>query len=225
VFYDAPAGASSTGKPLDIGNFDGRGCGDLAITGQNDSPLGRGSAGHNRVVMNLCNIGGQMMMEAVQPGQGVFSIYGAQPGDMAGVETFVADFNNDGFDDLLFGAQNSDGAVGNRPNAGAAYVLFGSPQVASRGDFDLSQPPDDLIAFYGATSEDRFGLWVAGGDFDGDDFDDLLVGPIKRTAKTTAASMLEAWIIYGARIWSPAMDRLPIGLLPTDATRIIGADF
>src|SRR5512134_3891057 len=53
AFYDLPAGASTTGKPLDIGDFDGNGCGDIAITGQNAAhALGvwRGSAGHVRIV-------------------------------------------------------------------------------------------------------------------------------------------------------------------------------
>ena len=95
TFYDTPASASTTGKPLDIGDFDGNGCGDLAITGQNASPLGRGSAGHLRIVMNLCRIGGQLVMESAGQRPGVFSIYGAYAGDMAGTETYIDDFNQE----------------------------------------------------------------------------------------------------------------------------------
>ncbi|MBZ0299105.1 MAG: FG-GAP repeat protein, partial [Anaerolineae bacterium] len=178
IFYDSPAGTSTTGKPLDIGDFDGNGCGDLAITGQNAAhALGawRGSAGHVRVVMNLCTIGGQIAMDEVPPDQPVFTIFGAYAGDMAGTETYVADFNGDGYDDLLFSAQNSDGPV-ERTNAGAVYVLFGGPDFASHPDIDLRALPDDMIVFYGASPEDRLGLWVEGGDFDGDGFHDLLLG-------------------------------------------------
>src|SRR3970040_1967008 len=63
-FYDYPAGASATGKPVDVGDFDGDGCGDLAITGQNASHgvsgFWRGSGGHVRIVMNFCDISGQL---------------------------------------------------------------------------------------------------------------------------------------------------------------------
>ncbi|MBE2181784.1 MAG: FG-GAP repeat protein, partial [Anaerolineae bacterium] len=31
TFYDSPAGASLTGKPLEAGDFNGDGCGDLVI--------------------------------------------------------------------------------------------------------------------------------------------------------------------------------------------------
>ncbi|MBZ0290893.1 MAG: hypothetical protein K8I30_24925, partial [Anaerolineae bacterium] len=178
TFYDSPAGASTTGKPLDMGDFDGNGCGDIAITGQNAAhklEAWRSSAGHVRVVMNICTIGGQIAMDAVQPGQQVFSILGAYAGDMAGTESYVADFNGDGYDDLLFSAQNSDGPYA-LSNVGAAYVLFGSAHFANHADIDLRAMPQDMIVFYGAMTEDRLGLWVEGGDFDGDGFHDLLIG-------------------------------------------------
>lgn len=225
VFYDSPAGVSDTGKPLDIGDFDGNGCGDVAITGQNASPLRRGSAGHIRIVMNLCDIGGQMKMDALAAGQNVFSIFGARPGDMAGTETYIADFNGDGYDDLLFGAQNSDGPFGGRSNAGAAYVLFGNPRFLAHDDIDLAQPQDDVIVFYGATAVDRFGLWVEGGDFDGDGFHDLLIGANQADGEGDhRINAGEVWVIYGA---SDMRERYgPITDMqnpPGDATRIIGA--
>ena len=230
VFYDSPAGASTTGKPLDIGDFDGSGCGDIAITGQNAAhALGtwRGSNGHVRVVMNPCPIGGQIAMDAIQPGQTVFTIFGAYAGDMAGTETYPADFNGDGYDDLLFSAQNSDGPYQDRTNAGAAYVLFGGPDFAAHPDIDLLAPPDDLIVFYGADAEDRFGLWVEGGDFDGDGFHDLLIGANQADGEGNhRLNGGEAWIIYGradmAAHYGPITD---MEQPPADATWIIGADY
>ncbi|MBZ0288598.1 MAG: hypothetical protein K8I30_13355, partial [Anaerolineae bacterium] len=231
TYYDAPAGASTTGKPLDIGDFDGDGCGDLAITGQNATePVGgewRGSVGHIRIVMNVCLIHGQLSAEQSVPWQRSFSIYGAFAGDMAGTETYTADFNADGFDDLLFSAQNSNRAEQDRSNAGAVYVLFGSPDFAKHKDIDLRDMGSDIIAFYGATPEDRLGLWVEGGDFDGDGIHDLLVGANQADGEDDQrANAGEAWIIYGDRDmlarYSPETDlREP----PRDATRIIGADF
>lgn len=232
TFFDAPAAVSTTGKPLDIGDFDGNGCGDIAITGHNASypinGLWRGSNGHVRIVMNRCVIAGQIAMDTIVPmGHNFFTIFGAFSGDMAGTETYIADFNADGYDDLLFSAQNSDGPDQSRSNAGAVYLLFGSPDFFNHADIDLQQPQDDILIFYGASPEDRFGLWVEGGDFDGDGFHDLLIGANQADGiddrRTNAG---EAWVIYGAddmlTRYSPLTD---MTAPPSDATRIIGADY
>lgn len=231
TFYDSLAGASTTGKPLDAGDFDGNGCGDLAITGQNAThSIGgewRGSTGHIRVLMNICTIDGQVTADDLIPSQTGFTIYGAYAGDMAGTETYAADFNNDGYDDLLFSAQNSDGPNQDRSNAGAAYVLFGGADFAQHTDIDLRTPDNDIMAIYGATEEDRFGLWVEGGDFDGDGFADLLIGANEADGEDDhRINAGEAWIIYGAflmpTLYGSVVDmREP----PASATRIIGADY
>lgn len=227
TFYDTPAGASTTGKPLDIGDFDHDGCGDLAITGQNDDALGRGSAGHIRIVMNPCNITGIMTMDSLLPYQRVFSIYGAYPGDMAGTETYIGDFNRDGYDDLLFGAQNSDGARQDRSNGGAVYVLFGGVAFAVHPDIDLRDLPDDMMVIYGASQDDRLGLWVDGGDFDGDGYTDLLIGANEADGiENHRINAGEAWIIYGSEDMIGTYGQtIDVASAPPDATRIIGADY
>lgn len=230
TFYDAPAGTSTTGKPLDIGDFDGNGCGDLAITGQNAThsleAVWRGSAGHVRVVMNVCTIGNQLAIDTVQPDQQVFTIFGAYAGDMAGTETYVADFNGDGFDDLLFSAQNSDGTL-TRSNTGAAYVLFGGTDFAHHSDIDLRMLPEDMIVFYGASAEDRFGLWLEGGDFDGDGFHDALIGANQADGENDERiNAGEVWIIYGRADMVTAYGQITdMAKPPQDATRMIGADY
>lgn len=231
TFYDSPAGASTTGKPLDIGDFDGNGCGDIAITGQNAAhklmDTWRGSAGHVRVVMNLCEIGGQMAIDEVPPDRTAFTIFGAYAGDMAGTETYVADFNGDGYDDLLFSAQNSDGPRQQRTNAGAAYVLFGSANFARHASIDLRMLPPHVMVFHGATAEDRFGLWVEGGDFDGDGYHDLLIGANQADGEGDhRINAGEVWIIYGrADMMSAYGQVVDMAAPPPDATRIIGADY
>ncbi len=231
TYYDAPAGASTTGKPLDIGNFDGNKCGDIAITGQNATHSldgeWRGSAGHIRIVMNLCLIHGQTASDNMVPWWQSFSIYGAYAGDMAGTETYTGDFNGDGFDDLLFSAQNSDGEQQDRSNAGAVYLLFGGLDFAQHRDIDLRKMNDDMMVFYGATSEDRMGLWVEGGDFDGDGIQDLLIGANQADGENDERiNAGEAWIIYGDKDMLTRYAQVnDMRQPPADATRIIGADF
>lgn len=229
-FFDLPAGASTTGKPLDIGDLDGDGCGDIAITGHNAShPLGvwRGSVGHIRVFMNLCTIEGILTVENIATGDGFFTIFGAYDGDMAGTETYMADFNGDGYDDLLFSAQNSDGFQQQKSNAGAAYILFGAPRLAVRGNLDLQQPPDDMLVIYGADVEDRLGLWAEGGDFDHDGYHDVLLGANQADGIDNSRSNAgEVWIIYGAPDMIETYGQvINLSQPPPSATRIIGADF
>ena len=230
TYYDSPSGSSVTGKPLEIADFDGNGCGDLAITGQNAThPLSdgwRGSSGHVRILMNLCSISGQMTADDLASGRG-FTIFGAFPGDMAGSETYTADFNGDGYDDLLFSAQNSDGAQAARSNAGAVYVLFGGADFAQHPDIDLRTLPDDIFAVYGASPEDRLGLWVEGGDFDGDGLHDLLIGANQADGENNRRiNAGEVWIIYGAADMIAAYGQtVDLSQAPADGTRIIGADY
>ncbi|MEE9340629.1 MAG: ATPase domain-containing protein, partial [Thermoplasmata archaeon] len=73
------------------------------------------------------------------------------------------DFNDDGYDDLAVGApyyNDGDGAV---------YIYFGS----SSGISDHSPPG---VIYHALSSGENFGWNITTGDFDGDGYDDLLVG-------------------------------------------------
>lgn len=231
IFYDAPTEASSTGKPLDVGDFNGDGCGDIAAGGSFASFGGlegwRREAGHVRIIMDLCEIAGHIAMEEEgEQSSTVITVYGARAGDMAGIEVFVGDFNADGYDDVLFGAQNYDGEAQDRSNAGAAYLALGNPNFAN-GDIDLLNPPNNVIVFYGGTAEDRFGLWVDGGDFNGDGFDDLLIGANQADGENDSRiNAGEAWIIYGSEDMVEEYGSVvDMSQPPTNATRIIGVDY
>ncbi len=233
TFYDAPSRTSSSGKPLDIGDFNGDGCGDLAVSGSfaTFGYLGswRREAGHVRIVVDLCQIKGQIDMAnpTQQMTNKVLTIYGAHSGDMAGTETYVADFNGDGFDDLLFGAQNNDGVSQDRPNAGAVYLVLGRSNFADMSDIDLQNPPGNVLVFYGAAAGDRFGLWVDGGDFNGDGLHDMLIGANQADGESDSRiNAGEAWIIYGDRnLGEKYGSNVDMNQSPKTATRIIGVDY
>ncbi|MFZ2879941.1 MAG: c-type cytochrome [Phototrophicaceae bacterium] len=231
VFYDMPPGASITGKPVETGDLDGNGCGDLVATGQNAAHTlpdgGRGSAGHVRLLMNVCEATGYIALEEGEPETDFFTIYGAYGGDMAGTEAYIDDFNGDGYDDLLFSAQNGDGPQQGRPNAGTVYVLFGAADLAQHDDIDLRLLSPDMLTIHGATRDDRLGIWVEGGDFDGDGFPDLLIGANQADGLgNRRINAGEVWIIYGAAdmlaTYGPVID---LEQPPQSATRIIGADY
>jgi hypothetical protein len=88
----------------------------------------------------------------------------------------IGDFNDDGIDDLLIGARFGDGPDDSRPEAGEAYVIFGSEDLG--GSIDLGQDEQDLTIF-GANVEisaaDGLGVGVAAGDVNDDGIDDIIV--------------------------------------------------
>ncbi len=84
--------------------------------------------------------------------------------------SYAGDFNGDGYDDFLLGAQLNDQG---EPDAGKAYLVFGSP-ARFLGEFDLTQADG---RFTGEQAEDYAGATIArAGDVDGDGLEDILVG-------------------------------------------------
>ncbi|NJL94441.1 MAG: hypothetical protein HC915_12320 [Anaerolineae bacterium] len=205
TLYDAPPGASTTGKPVEIGDFNGNGCGDVAMTGHN----ARGAAGQTRILFDLCEGGWGTILDAAEPqnfppGVQMITLLGKEPGDMLGTEVYHADFNGDGYDDLLVSAQNNDGPDLLRNNGGAAYILFGSADLPQQTTIDLKSPPENLLTIYGADPGDRLGMWVEGGDFDGDGYPDALIGANQADGRDNSrANAGEVWVVFGGRICWP----------------------
>jgi len=107
----------------------------------------------------------------------------------------AGDVNDDGFGDMIIGANGNDLAAS---DAGMAYVVYGP--VA--GDFDLSYADRRLL---GAAGGDEAGFSVAGaGDVDGDGIDDLLVGAPYATAG--GAYVGAAFVVTGSETEDGSLD-------------------
>lgn len=164
------------GRTLAAGDFDGDGRDDLAVGIPNedlDDPA-VGDAGAVSVLYGsaggLTVTGNQLWRQGLA---GILDV--AESDDSFGDALVAGDFNGDGHDDLAVGTPYENISMGISEDAGAVNVLYGSKSGLSAagnqfwlqdtaGVSDLSEPGD------------RFGYALAAGDFDGDTYDDLVIG-------------------------------------------------
>ena len=84
-----------------------------------------------------------------------------------------SDFDNDGFDDLIVGVRGQ--GIGAAARAGAAGLLYGSGSgITAVGNQVWHQNVSGVEGV--AATDDSFASALAGGDFNGDGFDDLAIG-------------------------------------------------
>jgi hypothetical protein len=94
-------------------------------------------------------------------------------GDSFGKSLAAGDFNGDGYDDLAIGSPCEDG--GGFRNSGAVNVIYGSEDgLTSAGNQYWHQDKPGIKGM--REPGDFFGNTLAAGDFDDDDYDDLVVG-------------------------------------------------
>jgi hypothetical protein len=132
------------------------------------------------------------------------TIFGAESDDSLGFAVAAGDVNGDGIDDILTGALLADGPTNERPKAGEAYVIFGSP--TPRPTIDIAQGDQDLTLF-GAEEGDRLGADLATGDANGDGVQDILVGSFLADGPENARYQGgEAYLIFGTPSLSGTRD-------------------
>jgi DNA-binding MarR family transcriptional regulator len=130
---------------------------------------------------------------------------GESPGDLFG--TFVSgagDVNGDGCDDVVVGAPENDSAG---DNAGSAYIFFGGPNMDGTADVKMT----------GEAECDWFGASVSNaGDFNGDGYDDVLIGAEQNEAGGTLAG--RAYLFKGG----PNMDNVTDLMFTGNPTEYLG---
>jgi hypothetical protein len=109
----------------------------------------------------------------IEAGSADVTIYGIDEGDLSGEYIAIADINNDGYGDIIFGAAMDDGPNNDRIDAGVVYCIFGGNNLPKI--IDLSTDIADYI-IYGADAGDELGMEVHAFDINSDSIQDLIIG-------------------------------------------------
>ncbi len=114
------------------------------------------------------------------------SIAGENAGDNFAFVNTTGDFNGDGHRDLAVGARIYNGSQGR------VYVFYGT--ASGLASLDLSAGDQADVVFTGEAGGNEYGAFVYSHDYNGDGFDDLVVGATNRD---------RAYIYYGSSTnWS-----------------------
>jgi FG-GAP repeat protein len=191
------------GSALSSGDFDADGFADLAVgvideDGRSESDFHAGAV--NVLYGSLDGLQVESPLDQIWS-QSTPGVKGRSEGTSNACECFGAaltnaDFNGDGFDDLVIGifGEGDD----ERGSAGAVEVLYGSDDGLQAGAPDDQLWSQDSPGVRDHADEgDIFGVTLAAGDFNSDGFADLAVGAQNEGAKgKTEGGIVE--VLYGA---------------------------
>lgn len=199
------------GRGLASGDFNGDGIDDLAI----GAPGAGGPDGlhpDTGAVFVLLGTGDGLPITIELASGAAVWLHGDAPGDLAGQSIAVADWNDDGFDDILVGAPGADGPSGSsRTDAGAAYLILGRSDLGPLLGVVLSDAA--RLRADGDLAEARMGTTVGMGDIDGDTIGDLVLGapdtdgPMGQRAQAGSVRVLP-----GSRV--PVATRIDLASVP-----------
>jgi Ca2+-binding RTX toxin-like protein len=184
---DGPLGLDVGRSVSSAGDLNGDGYGDLIVVERGNDSSGYaayvvlGHGGSYTQTVDLTALNGSNGFALVDPSR-------AQTWNVAA----AGDFNGDGYADILVSAATASGAD---QNAGVAYLVYGSA-----GNFSATVDLTHLssvqgLRIDGAGTNDNAWVVSAGGDVNGDGYDDIFVGA--PYAKDNGSQTGLGYVVYG----------------------------
>jgi Ca2+-binding RTX toxin-like protein len=186
------------------GDFNNDGMDDLVIGSATADPAGRTGAGATYVVFGRTSYS-PIISEPGVGGATGFVIRGVASGDSSGFAVDYVDLNGDGIADIVIGAPFVD--FGGRTDAGSVYVVYGTatPPASSFELSSLNGTNGFVLTGDIANDGARAGYSVsAGGDFNQDGREDLLVGS-PFPGSMFGPEHAYAYVVYGAAGFAAAV--------------------
>jgi hypothetical protein len=179
------------------GDFNGDGYEDVIIGSFNaDGIYNSGNAiGEAVIVYGGANIESISSIDLSNPQIPTTFLYGEDDTDHCGIEVAVGDFNNDGFDDAIIGA-NFASVSSTRLFAGKAYVVWGSQDLSSVPSIWFGEDNPRFTRILGKHYGDFLGSSLGAGDIDGDGIEDIIIGAPPACGPNGDGSG-EIYIVYG----------------------------
>lgn len=204
------------------GDINGDGYSDAIIVAAGGDAGGNGKSESGDAYIILGGASLPASIDLAAPGSTAITIFGVDILDGGNLQVGSAgDVNGDGLDDLIVGASWADGATNSNEYSGDSYLIFGDTSLS--GTLDLAAPGVVDVVLYGGESFDESGRAVSGvGDFNGDGFDDLVIGaPGADAAANAKPDAGESYLIFGEASLPSAIDLSVAGSV--DVT-VFGAD-
>lgn len=187
------------------GDINGDGISDLIISacggdGPNNDRFGLGEI---YIIFGAVSL--PSVIDLLDPSSYSVIIYGVNTQERFGAALSTADVNGDKIEDLVIGAPDADGWRATRPDAGDAFIVFGSYQPPSVIDLRTTQYPH--VSIYGANTGDHLGESVTTTDVNGDGISDILIGAPGSDGPTgSRPDSGAAYLILGRTAWPETID-------------------